>query len=87
MRPFPPRSIVIALEIAIEGVVEDASAQLHEQVDATRRPLHLMLFGEALGDNLVDGGLDEGRRDCLAIALALESTKKCGVSGGLVVAE
>ena len=40
-------------------------------MDAARRPLHLLLFGEALGNDLVDGGFHERRRDQLAVAMPL----------------
>jgi len=37
----------------------------------TRRPLHLLTFREALGDDLVDRRFDEPRRDPLSVAVAL----------------
>ncbi|MER9594094.1 hypothetical protein [Mesorhizobium sp. M0244] len=51
--------------------VEDAGSQLHEKVNAARRPMHLLLLGETLRNHLVDSRLDEGGRNHLAIAVPL----------------
>ena len=47
------------MEVAGELVVEDAGADLEQQVGATRGPAHLLFFDHALADDLVDRGLGE----------------------------
>ena len=59
-----------AVEVRGELVVEDAGADLEEQVGSTRSPAHLLFFHHAFADDLVDGGLDEGAGDGLPGAVA-----------------
>jgi hypothetical protein len=59
------------LHVAIARAVEDAGAQMHEAVDTAPRPLPLLRLGGALGDHLIDGGLDERSRGRLAVVAAL----------------
>jgi hypothetical protein len=42
-------------------IVEDAGTNLQEMMAATLCPAHLLLLHEPPADDLVDGGLDEGR--------------------------
>ena len=50
---------VPAVEVAGELVVEDAGADLEQQVGAARGPAHLLFLDHALADDLVDRGLGE----------------------------
>ena len=60
-----------ALELHPERVIEHPGSGLKHQVRTALRPAHLLTFREALSDNRIDGGLREGRRDPLAIAMSL----------------
>jgi len=60
-----------AVEVRGQFVVEDAGADLEEQVGSTRSPAHLLLLHHAFADDLVDGGLDEGAGDGLPGAVAI----------------
>ena len=46
-----------AVEVRGELVVEDAGADLEEQVGSTRSPAHLLFLHHAFADDLVHGGL------------------------------
>ena len=43
-----------AVEVVGEGVVEDAGADLEEEVRSSGAPAHLLLFDHAFADDLVD---------------------------------
>jgi len=45
------------VEVGSQFVVEDAGADLWEQVGSTRSPAHLLFLHHALADDLVHGGL------------------------------
>src|SRR5216683_3766011 len=57
---------VPAMEGVGEVVVQDACADLEQQVSASGCPAHLLLLDHPLADDLVDGGLDERARDGFA---------------------
>ena len=58
------------MEVAGELVVEDAGADLEQQVGAAGCPAHLLFLDHALADDLVDHGLGERGGDGLASTLA-----------------
>ena len=58
------------MKVAGELVVEDAGADLEQQVGAAGCPAHLLFFDHALADDLVDRGLGERGGDRLASTLA-----------------
>ena len=60
---------VPAAEVVGELVVEDAGADLQQQVCAARSPAHLLFLYHALADDLVDRGLGERCGDGLASTL------------------
>src|SRR5216683_3613676 len=61
---------VPAMEGVGEVVVQDAGADLEQQVSPSGCPAHLLLFDHPLADNLVDGGLDEGTGNGLTRSIA-----------------
>jgi len=58
------------MKVAGELVVEDAGADLEQQVGAAGCPAHLLFFNHAFGDGLVDCGLGERGGDGLASTVA-----------------
>ena len=61
---------VPAVEVVGELVVEDAGADLQQQVGAAGCPAHLLFLDHAFADDLVDRGLGERGGDGLAGAVA-----------------
>ncbi|MEU4235062.1 hypothetical protein AB0F17_63250 [Nonomuraea sp. NPDC026600] len=53
-----------------EVVVEDAGADLEEEVGAAWRPAHLLFLDHAAADDVVDGGFGGGAGDGFAAAVA-----------------
>ncbi len=67
------------MKVAGELVVEDAGADLEQQVGAAGCPAHLLFFNHVFGDGLVDGGLGERGGDGLAmICPELSGQRICG---------
>ena len=65
-----------------QRAVEHPRPRLQQQVRASRRPLHLLPFGEALADHEVDRGLDKRRGDPLAVAMPLSVVRdRAGIVG------
>ncbi len=58
------------MKVVGELVVEDAGADLEQQVGAAWCPAHLLFFDHALADDLVDRGFGERGGDGLASTLA-----------------
>jgi hypothetical protein len=66
----PAEAWVPAVEVASELVVEDAGADLEQEVGAAGCPAHLLFLDHAFGDDLVDRGLCERGGDGLASTVA-----------------
>jgi hypothetical protein len=54
-----------AVKVGSQFVVEDAGADLEEEVGSAWGPAHLLFLDHAFADDLVHGGLDEGAGDGL----------------------
>ena len=53
------------LEGRVQGAVKGLRAGLQQKMCADPAPLHLLFFREPLGDDGIDGCLDEGRGNAL----------------------
>ncbi len=69
-------------EIVAKQSVDDANANLKQQMRASGVPSHLLRLGHALVDDLVDRRFDEGAEDAPA---APESTSVVGQRVGVVM--
>jgi hypothetical protein len=65
-------------EQVAQRAVEGSGSGLQEPMGTFLRPLHLLLLGEALADDEVDGGFGEGGRDDLAMVPALAVVRDRG---------
>jgi len=55
-----------ALAACTTPMPKPTNADLQKQVGSTRRPSHLLLLQESLGDHLVDGRFECARHICIA---------------------
>lgn len=62
----------------VQGAVKGLRAGLQQKMCADPAPLHLLFLCEPLGDDGVDGGLDEGRRDAISGPLTLAVINQAG---------
>ncbi|OYR24891.1 hypothetical protein CEV33_4630 [Brucella grignonensis] len=69
------------LECRSQRAIEGLCSGLQQQMRASLAPLHLLLFGEALADDGVDGGLDEGKGYPLSGSVALAVIDQAGIVG------
>jgi hypothetical protein len=58
-------------ECSSQLLIEHSSPDLQETMCAVRRPPHLLLFDEPFADYLVDSGLNEPRRNRLAVPMTI----------------
>lgn len=65
-----------------QGAIEGLRAGLQQKMRAEPAPLHLLFLGEPLGDDRVDGGLDEDRGDAFSGPVALAIIDQAGTVGG-----
>ncbi len=65
-------------EVASQQAVDVTDPDLQEPMGAEWVPSHLLRLGHALVDDLVDSRFDEGARDALAAAPALEVASEIG---------
>ena len=67
---FPEGRVPLTKQV-LEFVVEYPCSDLKQKVSPARGPPHRLLLDEPLADHLIDGGLDEARRDALPSTVPL----------------